>query len=141
MIFVWLQAFTVLMRKRASWHEVCNVENKTDSEVPVAEHCTVRNGWQPGEMVHRRRWRNHNRSHRMTEGCGCARPAGLSLPTAKSAEGKPQEWAAGRDAVRTAATREVTAESQVPANTLAKPLPGTLRADRKCTKRRNYRVD
>jgi hypothetical protein len=33
MIFVHLQAFTVLMRKRVSWHEVCNVENETDSEV------------------------------------------------------------------------------------------------------------
>src|SRR5882724_8434897 len=35
---------------------------------PVAEDCTVRDGWQPEEMVHRRRWRNHNRSHQMTEG-------------------------------------------------------------------------
>src|SRR5882762_9339957 len=141
MTIVYLQAFTAWRRERNSWHEVCNVQNETDSRFPVAEDCTVRDGWQPEEMVHRRCWRNHNRSHQMTEGCGRARPAGLSLPAAKSTEGKPQEWAAGRDAVRTAATREVTAESQVPADTLAKPLPGKLRADRKCTKRRNCRVD
>jgi len=49
----------------------------------------------------------------MTEGCGCARPVGLSLPTAKSTEGKPQEWAAGRDAVRTAETREATAADEI----------------------------
>jgi hypothetical protein len=33
MIFVYLQGFTVLMRKRVSWHEVCNVQNETESEV------------------------------------------------------------------------------------------------------------
>src|SRR3977135_2434507 len=88
---------------------------------PVAEHCTVRDGWQPGEMVHRRRWRNHNRSHRMTEGCGGPRLAGLTLPTAESTGGKPQEWAAGRDAVRTAETREATATSQIPAHPHPEP--------------------
>src|SRR6266436_1342733 len=55
MIFVYLQAFTARRRERNSWHEVCNVQKETDSRFPVAEDCTVRDGWQPGEMVHRRR--------------------------------------------------------------------------------------
>src|ERR1700716_1397967 len=88
---------------------------------PVAEYCTVRNGWQPEEMVHRRRWRNHNRSHQMTEGCGRARPAGMFLPTAESTEGKPQEWMAGRDAVRTAEPREASGASEIPANPVPEP--------------------
>src|SRR6267143_1606425 len=108
---------------------------------PVAEHCTVRerlatkgNG-APAALA------KPQPQPSMTEGCGRARPAGLSLPAAKSTEGKPQEWAAGRDAVRTAETREVTAESQIPADTLAEPLPGKPRAERECAKRRNCRAD
>ena len=33
MIFVYLQAFTARRRERNSWHEVCNVQKETDSEV------------------------------------------------------------------------------------------------------------
>ena len=77
----------------------------------------------------------------MTEGCGCERPAGLSLPTAESTEGKPQEWAADRDAVRTAETREITAETQFPADTLPKPHPDNVRSECKCTKQGNSGAD
>src|SRR6266850_1374539 len=94
---------------------------------PVAEDCTVRDGWQPGEMVHRRRWRNHNCSHQMAEGCGGPRAAGSSLPTAESTEGKPQEWTAGRDAVRTAETQEAIATSEIPADPL--PVPRSDKLD------------
>ena len=33
MILVYLQAFTARRRERNSWHEVCNVQKETDSEV------------------------------------------------------------------------------------------------------------
>src|SRR6266850_3912176 len=81
----------------------------------------------------------------MTEGCGCARPVGLSLPTAKSTEGKPQEWAAGRDAVRTAETREATAADEIPANPLfellPEPFPDRLRAECACANQRKRAAD
>src|SRR6266852_497528 len=93
---------------------------------PVAEDCTVCDGWQPEEMVHRRRWRNHNRSHQMTEGMWRSASSRISLPTAESTEGKPQEWAAGRDAVRTAETREATATSEIPADPLPEPRTDKL---------------
>jgi len=47
----------------------------------------------------------------------------LSLPTAKSTEGKPQEWAAGRDAVRTAETRESDCNERNSCHPLFELLP------------------
>src|SRR5882762_8393663 len=134
MIFVCLQAFAARGGRETLGMKCASYRTRQTVRFPVAEDCTVRDGWQPGEMVHRRRWRNHNRSHQMTEGCGCERPAGLSLPTAESTEGKPQEWAADRDAVRTAETREITAETQFPADTLPKPPPSKLCAEREYAK-------
>ena len=49
MTFVYLQAFTARRRERNSWHSLCNVQKETDSGFPVAEDCTVRDGWQPEE--------------------------------------------------------------------------------------------
>src|SRR5713226_2767437 len=65
------------------------------------------------------RWRDHNRSPKMTVGSGSSRPFGLTPPTANTPEETPQKCAAGRDAVPIAKRQAVVCKSWI----RSPPLP------------------
>src|SRR5260370_21723302 len=72
-----------------------------------------------GGKGEKRRWRDHNRSPKMTVGSGCSPPYGVAPPTAKSPEEVAQKCAAGRDAVQIARLQEVVSKSRITAH----PVP------------------